>query len=56
MVSGSGFSGYAKTQIYLGIKYNEGQGVRQDYVKAAEQGIADAQLNLGVMYEYGQGV
>ena len=43
--------------------YDNGRGVKQDYIKAvewyqraAEQGVADAQYNLGVMYYNGQGV
>ena len=54
--------GYAKAQYNLGVAYEKGKGVRQDYTqavqwyrKAAEQGYADAQSNLGVMYEEGQG-
>jgi len=47
----------------LGILYDNGQGVKQDYssaakwyTKAAEQGHASAQYNLGVLYDNGQGV
>jgi len=47
----------------LGEKYYYGNGVPQDYTKAAkwyrkaaEQGYAPAQSNLGVMYEHGKGV
>ncbi|HEM9355462.1 TPA: sel1 repeat family protein, partial [Streptococcus agalactiae] len=47
----------------LGVRYDNGRGVRQDYTqavqwyrKAAEQGLADAQYNLGMMYANGQGV
>ena len=43
--------------------YDQGKGVRQDYVqamhwyrKAAEQGDVEAQNNLGVMYAFGKGV
>ncbi len=43
--------------------YEKGQGVRQDYQKAAEwfekaaaKGLAQAQFNLGVMYHNGEGV
>ena len=43
--------------------YDNGLGVKQDYVaaaqwyrKAAEQGNAPAQSNLGIMYENGRGV
>ena len=50
-------------QHYLGVMYDEGQGVPQDYktaVKwftlAAEQGDAFAQRDLGLMYARGEGV
>jgi uncharacterized protein len=50
-------------QYNLGVMYDDGQGVPQDYAvavswyrKAAEQGDADAQVNLGVLYGMGQGV
>ena len=50
-------------QIFLGLMYEKGQGVSQNYktaVKwyklAAKQGFANAQNNLGVMYRDGQGV
>ncbi|MBR6066622.1 MAG: sel1 repeat family protein [Bacteroidales bacterium] len=43
--------------------YENGQGVKQDYVKAgdwykkaAEQGVASAQYYLGLMYDKGLGV
>ena len=56
-------SGDANAQLWLGVMYNFGQGVPQDYAqalswyrKAAEQGYADAQNNLGVVYQFGQGV
>ena len=55
--------GNAEAQFFLGVMYEQGQGVPQDYAKAvkwhrmaAEQGYADAQHTLGVMYEYGEGV
>ena len=55
--------GNADAQFNLGVMYDTGQGVRQDYAqavqwyrKAAEQGLADAQYNLGVMYKEGRGV
>ena len=55
--------GNAKAQFYLGLMYDIGQGLPQDYVKsffwwqkAARQGIAPAQHNLGVMYKKGQSV
>ena len=47
----------------LGVMYESGQGVIQDYKEAgklyrlaAEQGYASAQGNLGIMYYYGHGV
>jgi TPR repeat protein len=55
--------GDAKAQFNLGILYAKGQGVPQDYKraaqwyrKAAEQGYANAQYRLGMMYAEGQGV
>lgn len=55
--------GVAQAQSYLGLMYDSGQGVPQDYklaVKwytlAAEKGFAQAQFNLASMYENGQGV
>ena len=55
--------GNAKAQYNLGVMYDKGLGVRQDYAqavqwyrRAAEQGYAGAQFNLGVMYDSGQGV
>src|SRR6476620_6260260 len=49
--------------IYLGVMYNEGRGVPQDYAEAAkwyklaaEQGDALAQYNLGLSYARGEGV
>ena len=53
----------AKAQTNLGLMYDNGQGVGQDfkeaakwYQKAADQGDADAQYNLGLMYDNGEGV
>ncbi len=50
-------------QFSLGVMYDNGQGVPQDYAqavkwyrKSAGQGYAKAQNNLGVMYYNGQGV
>ena len=53
-------------EFYLGLMYQEGQGVLQNYVEAfrlyhlvAEQGdasSAEAQYRLGSMYQNGQGV
>ncbi len=55
--------GNAAAQFNLGMMYNNGQGVAQDYKeavswyrKAATQGDVNAQSNLGVMYANGQGV
>lgn len=55
--------GNAAAQYNLGVMYNQGLGVRQDYTlarqwyeKAASQGHAKAQVNLGMMYEGGLGV
>ena len=55
--------GNAFGQFHLGLMYDIGQGVLQDYktaVKwyklAAEQGDAESQFNLGAMYEMGKGV
>ncbi len=55
--------GDAKSQVYLGIMYDEGRGVPPDdaeavkwYRRAAEQGDAMAQNILGVMYGDGRGV
>ena len=56
-------AGDVELQFSLGVMYEHGEGVRQDYAeavrwyrKAAEQGYAEAQNNLGVMYAEGQGV
>lgn len=55
--------GFAQAQHNLGVMYDEGQGVTQDYAqavkwyrKAADQGDVGAQYNLGLMYAKGQGV
>ena len=55
--------GDANAQYNLGLLYALGQGVPQDfkraaewYEKAARQGVAAAQYNLGVIYANGQGV
>jgi len=55
--------GDAKAQFALAMKYDEGDGVRQDlveamrwYLKAAEQGLAIAQVRLGAIYYNGDGV
>ena len=55
--------GDAQAQTYMGLLYEKGDGVPQDYVEAvkwfrlaAEQGKADAQYYLGNMYRNGNGV
>ena len=55
--------GDATAQFNLGVIYDNGRGVPQDFKqavawwrKAAEQGHVDAQYNLGVRYGNGQGV
>jgi hypothetical protein len=55
--------GRADAQYSLGVRYENGKGVPQDYAEAfrwyrlaAEQGNAPAQFKLGVMYGNGQGV
>jgi hypothetical protein len=55
--------GDAEAHTNLGIMYENGQGVPQDYAAAvnwyrwaAQQGLARAQINLGVMYDKGRGV
>jgi TPR repeat protein len=55
--------GNTSAQFNLGLMYDKGQGVDQDfreavkwYRLAAVQGNASAQLNLGLMYHKGQGV
>ena len=53
----------AYKQFNLGVMYDQGKGVEQDYKqavywykKSAEQGYANAQYNLGVRYYNGDGV
>ena len=55
--------GDAKAQSNLGLMYDQGLGVSQDYAEAvrwfrlaAEQGDAGAQCQLGAMYATGKGV
>lgn len=55
--------GHAKAQFNLGVMYDQGQYVAQDYAqavfwyqKAAEQGNANAQYNLAFKYKIGQGI
>ncbi|MCH4247542.1 tetratricopeptide repeat protein [Acinetobacter populi] len=56
-------SGQGSAQFFLGNRYKNGQGVKQDqsqafawFKKAADQGIPSAQLNVGQMYASGVGV
>src|SRR5438045_1537194 len=55
--------GHAAAQLNVGVLYEKGQGVAQDFaeaarwcLKAAEQGDTQAQYSLGVLYETGTGV
>lgn len=55
--------GHANAQTMLGLMYDDGIGVLQDYAGAvklyrlaAKQGHASAQYNLGNKYELGEGV
>jgi hypothetical protein len=55
--------GDAAAQFWLGLMYDRGKGVPQDFAKAikwyrlaADQGDAPAQRHLGAMYEHGKGV
>jgi uncharacterized protein len=55
--------GNAIAQGFLGVMYDEGDGVRQDYAQAlkwfrlaADQGNVDARLQVGLMYDEGNGV
>ena len=55
--------GDAGAQGFLGLKYEHGMGVTQDYAeavkwyrKAADQGYAAAQYNLALTYDEGKGV
>ncbi len=55
--------GFADAQLFLGICYEKGDGVPQDfslaaegYRKAAEQGKEVAQYHLANLYKRGQGV
>uniref|UniRef100_UPI002593A415 tetratricopeptide repeat protein n=1 Tax=uncultured Psychrobacter sp. TaxID=259303 RepID=UPI002593A415 len=53
----------AEAQYNIGLMYDKGEGVRQDYAKAVEwytkaanQDVPVAQYNLGLMYNKGEGV
>ena len=55
--------GVAEAQINLGMMFENGQGVSQDFKEAvrwyrlaADQGLTKAQYNLGLMYAQGKGV
>lgn len=55
--------GDAKAQVFVAYLYETGQGVKQNYAKAAEwygkaarQGNPEAQTQLGNMYRQGRGV
>ena len=55
--------GNAEAQYRLGLMYDMGEDVNQDYSKAfewyeksANQGLASSQSKLGSMYRYGKGV
>ena len=55
--------GKAWDQFNLGVMYDNGEGVEQDYAeaakwyrKASDQGHEKAQFNLGLKYDKGQGV
>ena len=57
-------AGEADAQFNLGVMYDNGEGVPQNYAEAmrwyrlaaAEQGLASAQHNLGITYANGRGV
>ena len=55
--------GHALAQCNLGCRFENGEGVAQDYAEAlrlyklaAKQGFTDAEYKLGRMYEFGCGV
>jgi hypothetical protein len=56
-------AGDAESEVELGLRYTNGEGVAKDQVeavkwfrKAAEQNLARAQKNLGICYDKGEGV
>ena len=56
-------AGDADSELQLGLRYSDGEGVARDlaeavkwFRKAAEQNVAEAQYNLGVCYATGLGV
>lgn len=55
--------GNAEGEYWLGMSYEDGEGVRQDYreamklyLRSSEHGNPDAEYQLGAMYENGKGV
>src|SRR5258705_383003 len=55
--------GDAAAQYNLGVMYEKGQGIPQDYAealkwyrKAADQGLVEAQYQVGLVYANGQGI
>ncbi|MGP5070763.1 tetratricopeptide repeat protein, partial [Psychrobacter faecalis] len=55
--------GHITSHFSLGLLYQDGKGVEQDfasaakwYQKAAEQGHITSQFNLGLLYQDGKGV
>jgi len=63
VVPSGGRPGRPAAQFNLGVMYDKGDGVPQDYKEAiqwyrlaADQGTPSAQLNLGFMYDKGIGV
>jgi hypothetical protein len=55
--------GTAEAQFYMGVMYEKGLGVPQDYAeairwsrKAAERGVKEAQYNVGLIYFRGLGI
>src|SRR6266542_1034419 len=56
-------AGDAQSEVELGVRYDDGEGVAKDpaeavkwFRKAAEQNYAQAQYNLGVCFYAGEGV
>ncbi len=56
-------AGDAQSEVELGVRYDDGEGVAKDpaeavkwFRKAAEQNYAKAQYNLGVCFYAGEGV
>ncbi|KAG9073260.1 hypothetical protein KI688_001052 [Linnemannia hyalina] len=62
-ISGRPSKGYAVGQRKVGVLYNHGLGVKQDYstalawyIKSADLGNGSAKTNIGYFYSHGQGV